>query len=132
MDQKSFKDLLKQKMTTTQINKLISSHLQEVNRNTKTRLHRIDKLLFVLNYELRLTRLSKEEKIDWVHCNEGFPLTDNQSKVLDICKTEEKRNYYIEMWARCTYLRLCAWRAYFAGESDKKPFLEQKKKQKIA
>ena len=107
-------------METDKLLDLISDHLQEVNDNQGERVKRIESMLDFLNFNLRLTNLSKEEKEDFVNSVEGYPLTEEMRKTLDNCPSEERKNYYISMWARSTYFRKCAWLDYLCGKTDKK------------
>lgn len=107
-------------MKTSELLNLIDDHLQEANSIPTDRVNRINEILTYLNFNLRLTELSELEKQDFVNCMEGFPLTDDQKKTLND-STEERKNYYIDMWARSTYMKRCVWLTYLHGESDKKP-----------
>lgn len=109
-------------MKTVDLIDLIDEHLQEANSDTKDRIDKIKTILDFLNYNLRLTELSDDEKQDFMGCIEGYPLTDEMRETLDNCKTEERKNYYYTMWARSTYFKRCAWMQYLCGETDDKPF----------
>jgi hypothetical protein len=95
----------------------IDSFLQLSNGNTKERLDKINELLSFLNYNKRLTELSKEEKLNFVEAMEGANLTDKQRKILNESDVKMK-DHYIEMWARSTYFRRCAWISYLHGKGD--------------
>lgn len=74
-----------------------------------------------IDYCKRLMDLSPEEKIDFMYCMEGYPLTDKQRLLLD--ENPGKREYIIERWARSTYFRRCAWMSYLNGVAKDKPTL---------
>lgn len=112
------------KMTTKQLIGLIDEHLQKVNKSTKKRIDRIKSLIDFLNYNLRITELSKNEKIDFVRTMEGGFLTNEMRTTLENCKTEEKKEHYIDMWARSNYFRKCAWLQYLHGEVENKPLIQ--------
>ncbi len=107
-------------MKTSELLNLIDHHLQEVNSKPTDRVNRIKEILTYLNFNLRLTELSEFEKQDFVNCMEGYPLTEDQRKTLEN-STKERKNYYIDMWARSTYMRRCMWLTYLHNESDTKP-----------
>lgn len=98
---------------------VMDDYLQEVNNDDEVRLERINELMDFLSYNKRLTALSAAEKLDFVHCMEGYPLSEKQRKALD--ENPEKQDYYITMWARSNYFRRCAWLSYLHGEDDYKP-----------
>ena len=100
---------------------VIDVHLQEVNDDQALRLSRIDGLIDFLQYQRRLTALSDEEREDYGYTLQGYPLTDEQRKIMDDCKSEKARDYYVEMWARSTYFRRCAWQSYLFGQTTDKP-----------
>ncbi len=77
-------------------------------------------MLDFLNFNSRLTKLSDEEKQDFTYCNEGYPRTEEMQASYDNAD-EERREYLLDMWARSTYMRLCMWRGYLSGNTDKKP-----------
>ena len=108
-------------MTTDEIIDIIDAHLQEVNSNRDERLSRINEILGFVSYNKRLTELTDAEQKDFVCCNEGYPFTSKQQNILD--KNPHKKDYYLNMWARATYFRQCAWLGYLFGETDKKPSL---------
>jgi hypothetical protein len=110
-------------MKTVEIIEILDEYLQEVNSDQEKRIGRIKELLDFLNYNLRLTELSKEEKEDFVLSNEGYPLNEGMRKTLDGCESEEKKNHYFNMLARSTYFRRCAWLRYLTGETKEKPIL---------
>ena len=108
-------------MKTEELLDIIDEHLQEVNSDTEERTQRIKNILDFLNYNFRLTELSEKEKEDFVHCMEGYPLNDNMRETLNKCETEDKKSHYINMWARSTYFRQCAWFEYLYGNTNTKP-----------
>jgi hypothetical protein len=114
-------------MTIDELLETIDDHLQKVNDDIKERVKRIDGILDFLNYNRRLTLLSPEEKQDFYYCNEGYPIEGNLKKAIDKCKTEKEKNYYIDMWARTTYFRQCAWLNYLYGNTQEKPPISTKK-----
>ncbi len=116
-------------MKTDKILNIIDEHLQEVNDNTEERVKRIKTFLEYLNYNLRLTELSDEEKQSFVGSMDGAPLSPEMKKTMDECKkksTEKEYNHYIEMWARSIYFRRCDWLQYLHGETNEKPFVQNK------
>jgi hypothetical protein len=110
-------------MSTDKIIILIDKHLQEVDADPEKRIKRIEDILDFLNYNLRLTKLSNEEKEDFVNSMEGYPLTDEMLKTLKLCKNKQEEDHYITMWARSNYFRQCFWLEYLKGKSDTKPIL---------
>lgn len=100
---------------------LIDNHLQEANTDDAERMKRIDEIIDFLMYNKRLTALSPEEKLAFVQTMEP-ELSDEERKVINGCKTKKDKEHYIDMWARSTYFRRCAWMAYLHGESTDKPF----------
>ena len=102
-------------MKTDKIIDLIDEHLQEANSDKEERIRRIKEITEFLNYNLRLTELSDEEKQDFVLSMEGYPLSDEMRKTLDNCTTEEQKDHYFTMWARSTYFRRCKWLNYLKG-----------------
>ncbi len=114
-------------MTTEELINLVNDHLQEANADNEVRITRIQEIQDFLNYNLRLTELSAEEKEDFVNCMEGFPLTQAQRNTLSDAKGKVRNNgeslqdYYIDMWARSTYFKRCAWFSYLYGETKTKP-----------
>ena len=122
-------------METAQIVDIISEHLQEANNNDVERLKRIDEILEFVNYNRRLTMLTDEEKQDFIYCNEGYPRetwTEDMIKAYDNAPDQKARDYYIEMWARSTYFRQCAWHNYLFGHTDEKPFVKKAEAAKAA
>ena len=111
-------------MKTDEIVDLIDEHLQEVNKNKEERIKRIKEMQDFLAYNLRISELTERELDDLGRTMEGVYFTDNMRKTLDDCKTEERKNYYIEMWARSTYFKQCAWMSYLHGECSDKPFVQ--------
>ena len=92
----------------------------EQKNDDKWRIEKCDEILDYVNYYKRLAELSDKEKLDFIHCNEGFPLTDEQREVLN--KSDDlKKDYYFDMWARSTYFKLCAWLNYLGGHTKEKP-----------
>ncbi|MEK7070687.1 MAG: hypothetical protein AAB966_02680 [Patescibacteria group bacterium] len=112
-------------MKTDQLMELIDEHLQEVNSDTTERLKRIDEMLFFLNFNRRLTKLSDEEKQDFANCHEGFPWTENMRATYDNAPDKKTKDYYIDMWARSTYFRRCAWESYLSGYTNDKPTIQK-------
>ncbi len=108
-------------MKTNELLEHISEHLQEVNSDTTERLKRIDKMLFFLNYNRRLTELFEVEKLDFANCHEGYPWTENMGKTYDNAPDQKTKDDYIDMWARSNYFRLCAWDNYLSGHTNDKP-----------
>lgn len=113
------------KTKTEELLEQISEHLQEVNNNTTERLKRIDEMLFFLNYNRRLTELSNEEKQDFIYCHEGFPWTESMKATHNNAPNKATKDYYIEMWARSTYIRRCAWNDYLSGKTNDKPTVQK-------
>ena len=105
---------------------IIDGHLQELNKDAEQRAKCIEELIDFLQYNLRITKLTPEEKEDFYYCNEGYPFRDNQKKTIDGCKTQKEIDCYIDMWARATYFRRCAWMSYLFGETLDKPSLPDK------
>ena len=112
-------------METNELMEHISEHLQEVNNDTVERLKRIDEMLFFLNFNRRLTELSDEEKEDFDNCHKGFPWTENMRTTYDNAPDQKTKDYYIDMWARSTYFRRCAWENYLSGYTDDKPIVQK-------
>lgn len=81
----------------------------------------INEVMAYCNYLLRLEGLTDKEKEDFVSTMEGGGMTEEMRKVLNDCKTDKKRDYYIDMWGRSTYFRQCAWLSYLHGETNHKP-----------
>jgi hypothetical protein len=95
----------------------IDLFLQTLNNDSKQRSESIKELIDFLSYNLRVTELSDLQKRDFVYCMEGYPLTDKQHDLLTKSNDKEK-NYYIDMWARSTYFRRCAWLTYLHGQGE--------------
>lgn len=106
-------------MTTNEVMDVVDQHLQEANHDQKGRLKRINELMDFLAFNKRMTELSDEERLDFVRCEDGLTLTEEQRNLLEL--KPHKREYYIEEWARGTYFRLCDWRRYLFGETSEKP-----------
>ncbi len=98
--------------------KTLDDYFQEANADTPERIKRIKSVQDFLAYTLRLTELSEVEKADFVKCMEGGIMTENMRKKLDDCKDEKQKDYYLDMWARSTYFRRCAWLGYLHGEPN--------------
>lgn len=110
-------------MDTNEVIKLVDTHLQEVDSSTPDLINRVTEIKKYIDFQLRWAELSDEEKRDFTYCMEGFPLTEEQRKVIDD-SNEDKKNHYFEMWSRSTYMKRCAWMTYLHGEADEKPFVE--------
>ena len=82
---------------------------------------RLEEVVDYAKYCMRLISLSAAEKKDFANCMEGYPITDKQMKLL-AASSEEKKDYYIDMWARSTYFKQCAWMSYLHGETDDSPY----------
>lgn len=119
------KNLRKEK----EILSLLDDYLQEANDSQKERVRRIKGFLDFLNYNLRLTELSKEEKIHFVNSVEGH-LTKEMHEKINSCKTKEEKDEWITMWASSSYFRQCAWFNYLNGKTNEKPFSSPKKEKK--
>ncbi len=109
-------------MKTEDILNIIDEHLQETNHDQKERISRIGEIQKYLSYNMRLTKLTEEEKENFVESVEGGHMTNEMRKTIDNCKTQERKDHYFDMWARSTYLRRCAWLSYLHGEINDKPF----------
>jgi len=109
-------------MSSQKIIEAIDRFLQESNHDKEERVKKIKEIQDFLNYNLRITQLTDKEKTDFVYCIEGYPLSKGQSELLDEC-TDQRKDHYINMWARSTYFRRCAWLSYLHGETDVKPNL---------
>ena len=103
---------------------VIDDYLQEVNDNQTERIERIKQMQDFLAYNLRLTGLTTEEKEDFVNTMQGGNVTDGMKKTLSDYPTEEKKDYYLTMWARSNYFRQCAWMGYLHGTEKKMPFVQ--------
>lgn len=114
-------------MKTDEVLNVIDEHLQEVNSDQKERIARIVQIQKYLSYNLRLTKLTDEEKENFVESVEGGHMTDEMRKTIDNCKTKEQKDHYYDMWARSTYFRKCAWMSYLHGETNDKPFASKEK-----
>lgn len=111
-------------MNFERITEVIDDHLQEVNDDQKERIKRIKEIQDFLAYNLRLTELTPDQLEDFGQTMDGGRLTDNMRKTFDECKTEDRKDYYITMWARSNYFRQCAWMSYLHGECVEKPFVQ--------
>lgn len=100
-------------------NNLINLIDDNLNSHEENEIEIINELINYLNYRLRLIQLSNNEKQDFIYCNEGYPLTNEQRKTLK--KNKNNEDYYFEMWARATYFRKCAWLNYLNGNTNEKP-----------
>ena len=113
-------------MTTDEVIDVISQHIQETKPDSLEAVKRLDKIISSIseyvNYTRRLMALTDVEKQDFMDTMEGRGLTAEQRKTLDT--QPDKRNYYIEMWARSNYFRRCAWLAYLYGEEDHPPAVQ--------
>ena len=103
----------------------IGNYLDESNSDSTKRLSKIEALIKFLEFEKRVTEMTDAEKQHYYRCLDGPQLSDKMRATLDSCTTEEKRNYYIEMWARATYFTRCAWDTYLHTGKDKPQIPQQ-------
>ena len=105
-------------MKTDELIDLISEHLQEVNDDEKERMQRINAMLDFLNWNKRITELSKKEKVAFTQAMGGH-ITDSERAIIADAADEKKKEYYIDSFARANYIRKCAWISYLSGEGEK-------------
>lgn len=108
-------------MKTEELFTAIDNHLQSLNNKEDERIKAIKELLDFLNYNLRLTELTAEEKQDFIKTIEGNNLSDACRDKINNAKSETEKNYYVDMYARANYFRKCAWMDYLYGKSNEKP-----------
>lgn len=109
-------------MTTEELINQISDHLQEVNADEKERVKRIDEMLDFLNWNKRITELTKSEKLAFSRAMAG-DITEKERKLIADA-ADEKKEYYISSLARANYIKKCAWVSYLSGNGEKPVVLE--------
>jgi hypothetical protein len=109
-----------------QVCEYIATYLDESNDDTPKRLAKIEALTKFLAFEQRVTELTDAEREHYLNCMEGPQLSEEMRKTLAECKTEKRKNYYLDMWARATYFTRCAWETYLYTGKNKPQIAQQK------
>jgi len=96
-----------------EICKTIGEYLYESESGKPERLSKINTLKNLLEFEQRVAELTDAETEHYSNCVDNIQLSDEMRATLDGCETQERKDYYTNMWARAIYMTRCAWEDYF-------------------
>ena len=110
---------MRKENNTTEFQKIEGAMIEFLDTLGRTdRLETIDDLFHRLNFERRLTALTKEERAHM----QNATLSDKAEAALKKAETPAKREESIVMYARSIYFKRCAWVDYLNGGRTEKPF----------
>ena len=97
----------------------IAKYLDESADDKTKRLAKIEAIANLLAFERRMTELTDAELQNYSETLSDPIISDQMRKTLDACKTDERKDHYINIWARSVYIRRCAWEDHLYNGKEK-------------